>query len=139
MNQIILNFLDRMIDESIKNAEALSAMKSAITEQRTDIGEIKTEINNIFEKERDILQDIKDRIESTEERQEHKNHCKNVEKFIDQVRSPKTWVALGVSFIVAISAIIGGVATIVYRLPEWANKSNSVVQHQKTDSKPIIP
>ena len=46
MNQVILNFLDRMIDENVKHADALSQLRSAIAEQRVEVDELTKEIRD---------------------------------------------------------------------------------------------
>jgi len=100
-----------MIDESINNTKALTSLKSSISEQRLDIAEIKRELLRISEKDRDILRGIKERLESDEDRIERKAFYNKVDRFVDYVKNPKTWIALLVSAIIAIAAIVGSVIT----------------------------
>ena len=136
INQLILNFLDRMIDENTKNAEAMIALKTAVSEQRIDLDKVLAEFSNGFKseikdkildeasKEREILREIKAMISAVEgkqetekQREERFRYYKKLNSFIQKFESPKTWIKLGISFIVALSLLTGGVATLVYRIP----------------------
>tara|TARA_B100000614_G_scaffold262909_1_gene300987 strand:- start:478753 stop:479217 length:465 start_codon:yes stop_codon:yes gene_type:complete len=146
MNQVILNFLDRMIDENVKHADALSQLRSAIAEQRVEVDELTKEIrdnrgsvtnklNDLHERQNDLLRDILSRLETKDDAKERKEFYKKVDKFIETVKSPKTWIALIVSAIIGLTGLVGGVATIVYRLPNLVkDPDTTVVQPQSQPS-----
>lgn len=157
INQVILNFLDRMIDETVRSAEALSALRSIIAEQRaeqkesiSDVkdmldtierqfsnefkSEIKDHISRKTEETRSIfdesLADFNKHVETEEEKKKRIEHYDRFEKFIQKVESPKFWVTLFVSFVISISTLVGGIATVVYRLPSimgWSQSRNESI------------
>jgi len=129
INQVVLNFLDRMIDENIRSAEILAALKSEIHEQRGEVDkilrqfqngfrtDIKTHVSQHADKQMDLLYEIKERLETKEEKKKRLTYYDKIEDFIDKVQSPKTWISLFVAFVVGIATLIGGIATLVYKLP----------------------
>lgn len=141
-----------MIDENIKNAEALSALRSAISEQRDDIDKILDEFHNGFRSDikshvteetkraiESLYDKIKSMMESEEDKKKRKIHYKKVNDFIDTCKNPKTWLSLIVSFIVGMSVLVGGIATLVYKLPDLfssKNQENNIVQPISVDSTP---
>jgi len=154
INQVILNFLDRMIDETVRSAEALSALRSIIAEQRaeqkesiSDVkemldtierqfsnefkSEIKDHISRKTEETRSIfdegMADLSKHVETAEDKKRRIEHYDRFEKFIQKVESPKFWMTLFVSFVISISTLVGGIATVIYRLPAimgWSQPRN---------------
>jgi len=74
--------------------------------------------------------------ETDEEKKKRLEHYNRLEKFIEKTENPKFWIAIFVSFVVAISTLIGGIGTLVYRLP---NIVGSFQKDPKTNTANILP
>ena len=160
INQLILNFLDRIIDENIRTAEAMVALKNAISEQRADINKVHSELANglkseikdkILEeasREREILRELKDliravegRLETEKDRDARFEYYKKIEKqganltrkldsFTGMVKSPKTWMIIAISLIVALSSLIGG----IYKLSTIIGSKSGNTEFRSTEN-----
>jgi VIT1/CCC1 family predicted Fe2+/Mn2+ transporter len=159
VNQVILNFLDRMIDENVRFAEALSALRSVIGEHRSEqkesiadvlerIEKIEHHFSNGFKSEikehvsaeaeamQIIFKEIKDMLETEEEKKSRAALDQKIDKFIDKISSPKFWATLAVSFVVAISTIIGGAATAWSKISPYLEKKPVPIVQPHTPNTP---
>lgn len=151
MNQVILNFLDRMIDEFRLSAEAAVALRSVIAEQRNeqkesinDIrddlekiihhfsngfkSELKEHISSSSDETLSLLEELKKLMETEEEKKLRLAHYERFKLFLDKVQSPKFWAALIVSALVAIGTTIGAVTTALNAVQPYLAHKTAVTQ-----------
>lgn len=152
INQVILNFLDRMIDESAKSTEALSSLRSVVTEYRSEqkesssdlrekIEDVQHQFSNGFKSEiknhvtfegkntQDVLGELSKRLETEEEKKRRLEHYDRFAKFLDRISSPKFWATLFVSFVVAVATLLTAINTAWSTIkPFFDKKSTAIVQ-----------
>lgn len=160
INQVMLNFLDRMIDENVRSAEALASLRSIIAEHRAEqkesLGdlqekiekiqhqfsngfkaEIKDHVSSEMEHTQDFINELKKLMETEEEKKKRLAYYEKFDKFIDKISSPRFWAALFVSLVVGISTIMGALATAWKAIDPLINKKpDAIVQPHKPSSVP---
>lgn len=150
MNQIILNMLDRMIDENVRTVEVLTTVRQAIIEQRNELGEnhkileviqvaqkdssiqsgifvdeLKDHISVEIDRINDIIKnEIIIRLETIEEKKDRVLHQKRFDSFLRKIHSKKFWVATVAGVIAGISTLVGGAVTLV---KAWNTQPNAPV------------
>ena len=158
INQVILNFLDRMIDENIRSAETMASLRSIIAEHRAEHKESLGEIQNKIEKLQehfangfgvdikdhvssetkaiqDMLLEFGNQLEKEEDRKKRLDHYDRFGKFLDKISSPKFWAALFVSFIVGVATLLGAADAIWSKINAIVSKKNpSPSSHVDADS-----
>ena len=128
VNQVVLSFLDRMIDESAKTTEALTTLRDNIKEQRDQLEKINNHFSNGFRSDikehitveagevkdsvqetRHLVQQVILRIESEEEKRQRLESYKKMDDFLDMVKNPKTYITVLASVIIALTTLVSGV------------------------------
>ena len=127
-SQLILQFIDRIVDENIRSAEALTSLKFAIQEQRNEINEILQMLKN------EIRTDIKDHVSSKSdnfksglivklekieakfdtlatENREHIKRNEEIDRVLTDIRKKGIWFR---GFLVVVTSIATIVAGAIY-------------------------
>ena len=156
--QLVLDVLDRMIDEGIKNTERLTELKLTVSQSKDDINRFLDRLENELKKElRDHVSTESDRVvaavrsevglvrkeieplqalirDSKPFLNEHENFKltrENTDKLIAKVDSPATYLKLFMAFLVAVVTFVSAAGTLVWRMTSWLeNDTPSMTQPQ---------
>ncbi len=137
INRVFTNFLDRMLDETAKSAENMAAFKMTLSEMRVELREIKEHVSREADRtvqdvkeNRDTIDDVLSRLDSAEEKRQRIEHYKKMSDFLDKLQSPKTYLTIFVSLVVALASLVTGLVVVI-------NKIEPYLQHSKTVQTPI--
>jgi len=124
-SQIILQFIDRIVDENIRSAEALTALKFAIQEQRNEINqilqmlknEIRTDIkDHVNKKSEDFKADLISKLEKIEgkfdtlavENRDNIKRSEEIDKVLADIRRKGIWFRGFLVLITSVATIVAG-------------------------------
>lgn len=120
-NQLIIQFLERVVDENIKAAEKLSAVKFLQEEQRREVSEVLTVLRNglrdninkhVSEESSKIRRDYEKTAEKMDtlfgEIKEHRERAAKIDKVLNDIERRGMWFRGIVSIIVAAATLAGG-------------------------------
>lgn len=132
-NQLVIQFLERIVDENIKSSEKISNIKFVQEEQRKEVNNILTILRN------GLKDDIKDhfsaelekhikRLEQIAEKQDelfkeiegHRERNKDIDGVLKDIRKKGIWFRGTVAIIISIATIAGAFITIS-RISGWTN------------------
>jgi len=145
-SQIILQFIDRIVDENIKSAESLVSLKFSVEEQRQEINEILATLKNGLRD--DIKNHVSDRVgevsgKLTEidkkydtlvrENEKHNERNKEIDAVLSDIRKKGMWFRGAVILISSVATIIAG---FVYfsRVAGTPKQNTSIQQPQQNNS-----
>ncbi len=143
-SQIILNFLDKVLDENIKNAQNLLSLKFAIDEQRADIDKILEEVRDnlktdlksyISQNNEQVIRKISDlektisgrTVEQETELIGHRKRAEKIEIMIDGITKKGRlikWIAI---LVASLATLTGGVVALEKVVADyfWPKKTDS--------------
>ena len=142
-SQIILQFIDRIVDENIKSAESLASLKFSVEEQRQEINEILGVLKN------GLRDDIKNHVSATvgevsgklveidkkydslaRENEKHNERNKEIDAVLSDIRKKGMWFRGAVILVSSVATIIAG---FVYfsRVAGTPKQNTSVQQPQQ--------
>jgi len=120
-SQIILQFIDRIVDENIKSAESLVSLKFSVEEQRQEINEILRVLKN------GLRDDIKNHVSTTvgevsgklteidkkydnlvRENEKHNERNKEIDAVLSDIRKKGVWFRGVVILVSSVATIIAG-------------------------------
>jgi hypothetical protein len=158
-NQLIIQFLERVVDENIKTAEKMSSVKFLQEEQRREVGEvlrvlrnglrddIKKHISNESETTRNRFEALVVKYEKLVEQhaelyaeiKEHRERNAELDEVLKDIRKKGMWFRGAIALIVALATIAGAFVTLS-RISGWSNTSQPAPivqpQNQPTTSAP---
>jgi len=153
-NQIILQFIDRIVDENIRSAEALTALKFAIQEQRAEISEVldmlknelRRDMKDHIDKKSDLVRDEMIRqLESIEgkfdilasENKKGNDRNEQIDKVLTDIRKKGLWLR-GVVVVAASLATLAAAALYFSRVTGIASDKSSpaIVQPDANNGSP---
>jgi len=145
-NQIILQFIDRIVDENIKSAESLVSLKFSVEEQRQEINEILSTLKN------GLRDDIKNHVSNTvgevsgklteidkkydnlvRENEKHNERNKEIDAVLSDIRKKGMWFRGAVILVSSVATIIAG---FVYfsRVASTPKQNTSIQQPQQQNN-----
>lgn len=141
-SQLIINFLDKMLDENIKCAQNLSSLKFNIDEQRDQIEKMSDETLITFKNEikKSIVEESIKIRESTgkifekfaefeKKNEEDKERLENIDQIIVDFKKRAGFLKYLAIILTSIATIIGGIATFT-KVINWGDdaKNQNIVQ-----------
>jgi len=142
-NQLVIQFLERIVDENIKSSEKISNIKFVQEEQRKEVNNIldilrnglKDDIKDHFsaelEKHIKKLEEISNRQnELFKEIEVHRERNKDIDGVLRDIRKKGIWFRGTVAVIVAIATIAGAFITIS-RISGWSNPQKTTTPQQQ--------
>lgn len=143
-NQLIIQFLERVVDENIKATEKLTHVKFMQEEQRREVAEvlavlknglkddIKKHMSDETSKSRKDYEKLLDKFEDLfDEIKEHRERAKEIDEVLKDIRKKGMWFRGAIALIVALATIAGAFITLS-RVAGWpqAKQPTSIVQPQ---------
>lgn len=138
-NQLVIQFLDRIVEENIKSSEKISNIKFVQEEQRKEVNNILAILRN------GLKDDIKDhfsselekhikKLEQISERQNelfkeiegHRERNKDIDEVLKDIRKKGIWFRGIVTIIVAVATIAGAFMT-VSKISGWTNSQKTSI------------
>ena len=142
IDAMMINVLNKIVDQERKNVEYLIEIKSdidALNIKLSDLeSKISTNISHNKETSEQYLNDIRDSVSSLSKRVEtveEKEFRKEVYLKLKDFMGWKKLLGIFFSFVVSLSVIVGAVATLVYKLPNIIKTNESQVDKNNNNSK----
>lgn len=140
-NQLIIQFLERVVDENIKAAEKLSSVKFLQEEQRREVSEVLAMLRNglkddikkhTSEESSKVRRDYEKLIEKIDplfnEVKEHRKRFVRIDEVLTNIERRGMWFRGLVTIIVSISTIVGGFI-LLNRIVGWSqNQQENVIK-----------
>lgn len=144
-NQLVIQFLERIVDENIKSSEKISNIKFVQEEQRREVNNILSILRN------GLKDDIKDHFSAELEKhikrlgqisekqdelfkeiEDHRERNKDIDGVLRDIRKKGIWFRGTVALVVAIATIFGAVITIS-KITGWTNtqKTSTAIPQQQ--------
>ena len=146
-SQIVLNFLDRVLDENMKCAEALVALRCSVDEERAELAkmsndiqfnlrvELKTLITSENVKTREAVKKILEKLEEHEKfRKEDEERLQNVDQIISEFKKKGNFIRY-MAIIAASLATFGGTLYAIVKSVASSDNSSTVQPQNKQPKK----
>lgn len=140
--QLVIQFLERVVDENIKSVEKLSNVKFIQEEQRREVAEIlavlknglkddlKRHVSEESSKTRRDVEKLSDKYdELNKEVKEHRERSKEIDIVLKDIRNKGLWIRGFITLVVALATIAGAFITLS-KIAGWSDPQQQVKIHQ---------
>lgn len=149
-SQLVMQFLERVIDEHIASAEKLTHIKFLQQEQRSEVSEIlkvlknglKDDLKNHFSKEIAAVRHDYEKLSARQdelfkELDQHRERAKGIDAVLKDIQKKGLWFRSIIVLIVSLATIAGGFVTLM-RVTGWGKETSPtpIVTPQHQPSQP---